>query len=431
MQPVGTEQQPVAVAPTQGLDESRGYPALTRVGRIWMSVAVAFSALLVLTTAANTFYGPGGIPGRVLSSLDLRFEQNVAATWSGLLLAMASVHAFDGYTRDRLHNRSAARGWILIALLLAALSLDEIGSVHERLGVLANHLGINVWLPVLPYGLILAAMGAYSLVLLWRTRKYRRYVAYILLGFVVLTSVAGQEFIEHSVTWTSAAARAFRASLEEGTELVGMLILFQVTARNTAGLAGTRAPGYPTFEVVRALRRPLAWAAFVLAPFFAYLSAVVADRRGRPADWAAELLLLAAILATVRIPLAKGGGMAWYRWAICGLLSLAIIVVCEGAPLHEVNVGIAGADVRLLSLGGIAFLVCVGWCFDPAVRSGPFFLIGACMFGLLAAISLPWIGAFAVYWLSQLVALAFYLIALAATRQAEGAALGTPVRSSA
>jgi hypothetical protein len=379
----------------------------THLGRVWLGSALAVSVLLLLATMASLTLEPQGVAGQILRGLDLRYENNIAATWSGLLLALNGAHAFDGYASKRLFDRTAARGWAQMALLLLALSADEIGSLHERV----DHLGTGAWLPLLPFALIMGGMLAHALFQLWRSGMPRRDLAWLAIGFALLGSVALQEYAEHAVAWTTSAQRAARALIEEGSELAGMLILLGVLARNTAGLAIPRAAAPATFEATTMLRVPLVLVAVMLAPLLAYFTAVLADQqRGHPADWAAALLFLAAMLAAGRDAIAGDRWPGWPGRVFCLSCALAIAALSLG-PGHVLALGSLDADLRLLVVGAFASLACASCLFERAGGPGRLYLSGAALVGIAAAVAWTPVSMFAVYALSQMFALAVFLVA--------------------
>lgn len=379
---------------------------LTSLGLAWFAGAVAISLLLLLATAADIAFDPAGLLGYVLAKLNLKLENNFAATWSGMLLALTSVHAFDGYARERVRSPASARGWALIALVLLALSADEIGSLHERVGLL----GIGSWWPLLPFALVLGGMLAYALILLWREPGNRRTVGQLLLGFVVVASAALHEFVEHRIELTTAGAEAFRAVLEEGSELCGVLILLRVTMRNTAGIAAHCTVGDAAFAAVRELRLLVAGCALILAPFLAYLTAALTDHhRGHPADWAAAILFLAAALAACRGALTNGERLGWHRWLFLVLCGLALLSVIDSDPERTIASGPLVASLRLFvvaTFGLLAWSVCL---FDPNVRNRQSYAIGGIVLAVLPGASLLPLGLFGTYLLSQLVALTVFV----------------------
>ncbi len=125
---------------------------------LWLYGVIVVCVLLVATTLASI--GP----------FNLRNESNFAALWSGMLLLLVAIHAFDGRAQHRTDNPVVGRAWLIISLILVTLSFDEIGSLHERL---PSETHLQYWLWVLPFALVYAGMAAYALVVLYRTEQTR------------------------------------------------------------------------------------------------------------------------------------------------------------------------------------------------------------------------------------------------------------------
>ena len=98
----------------------------------WFGVAVAgslfFAVLLLLPRSINDL----PVFSWFFHLLLLNDENNVAVWWSGSLLAVAAMHAFDGHALLRDSEPRAARGWAALALILVILSADHGGVVCVR-----------------------------------------------------------------------------------------------------------------------------------------------------------------------------------------------------------------------------------------------------------------------------------------------------------
>lgn len=98
-------------------------------------VAVSFVMPHVLRVPLDAWAAPGR------AWFDVGNENNLPTWWNAALLmvaaALASVVACVSWNGRRAKSPGTAVWW-LIGLLLAALSLDEVASLHERLGRLAD-----------------------------------------------------------------------------------------------------------------------------------------------------------------------------------------------------------------------------------------------------------------------------------------------------
>jgi hypothetical protein len=200
--------------------------------------------------------------------------------------------ALDGFMREDLHP-SERRGWLALSAVLLVLSFDEIASVHEAIGLSR----------IVPFGLAGLAATTYALVQLYRGGVSGRRLGIIIAAFALFGTVAVQEKIQHLLVWQNQWIYGARALLEEGVEIVGMLLLVGVTRANTAALLA--AEPSDAFAAVRRFRVPVLVAAFVLAPVMTAATFVL-PYPGGPADWlAASVYLLCALLVVRRILLSR------------------------------------------------------------------------------------------------------------------------------
>jgi hypothetical protein len=331
------------------------------LARVWLLGAVLVSLVLLVATCFRVEAWEGAGAVTVLRAFDLGLESNVAAWWSGMLLLVAAVHAFDGYALWRDRQPRVARGWATIAALLLLLSADEIGSLHESTKPIRQWLGFS---PLLPIGAIGCVVLAHALNAL-RAAESRRTIGLILLAFGLFGTVVLQELLEQRLDLESAAARAARTVAEEGTELLGILLLLGVCMRNTAAFWRRGGdPAAPSFEALCLLRGRLAFAALLLAPFLAAADLVLAEPgHGRPADWLAAAAFLAAALALLRRSFEPGtrfGGRDWCLFALCCLASVIVVQTHPATTIDLLGVHLGERMLRLsivlLAIGAISLL---------------------------------------------------------------------------
>src|SRR5690606_9464561 len=189
-----------------GVSVNRASPA--SLGRRWFSAIVAVSALFVLLTFLGFLVQGFGGPARPLFWLGLSGENNVGAWWSGMLLLLAAMLAFDGFASPT-KRETERRGWLALSMLLLFLSFDELASLHEHLA--ARSLG-----QIAALALPLVVLGCYALIQLHRGGLARRHVGLLLVAYVLLGSVPLQEYVQHSREWPSGAIYGLRAAIEEG-----------------------------------------------------------------------------------------------------------------------------------------------------------------------------------------------------------------------
>lgn len=332
----------------------------TKLKTTYLRVLVLASAVLVFATFLLRW---GLTPVHVLAPLNLTNENVVAAWFSGMLLLLGSLHAADGFFRLRQKHLYAAIAWCVIALMLFGLSLDEIGSLHERAN---GFLKMGAWLSFLPFLLALLVGCAWSFLQLWLTPSERRSVPGLIVGFGILVSVGGQEYIEHAFRWPWYIV-PFRSALEEGSELLGMLTLIYTMVHNSMGLfSGAHPPRKPAFSSVAALRWPIAIVGLILAWPMANLTAALDQQSvlGHPSDWlAAMLFVFGALLLLNKWTQSRDPGrfpassIAWLCVASALCVQINPIGASEAFPFSR-SVDVLGAELntRLMLLA----LCCLG-----------------------------------------------------------------------
>jgi hypothetical protein len=217
---------------------------------------------------------------------------------------------------------------VVAAALVAALSLDEVGSLHERVSGWHEAAGLpGGWWARLPYGLVGAAMLAYASVHFIRASDTRRGGLLILGGFVVFAGVAVQEYLEHSTRWEPWML-GLRVGIEEGSELLGMLlILFGVVdhqhdpARRGWSTVVPRAATLPNVGTVLLIGFVLhAILSLWLLPYVG-----ASGKRGDPWHWypMAACFLAAAGAYWRRAELPAAQRRARRGWALLAVLLLA------------------------------------------------------------------------------------------------------------
>jgi hypothetical protein len=309
---------------------------------LWFYGAIAVCLLLLAGTLTSN------------RQLNLRRESNFAAMWSGMLLLLVALHAFDGWALNKAVRPAVARAWLVISLVLVSLSFDEIGSLHERL---PSETHLTYWLYILPFALAYACLSVYALCVLYRSDDYRWNALLICAAFVLFGTVAIQEEIEWRLSLPS-HLKPIRGAIEEGTELLGMILLLKATMANTRGLLSRVGPStFPTLEAVRAWRSPGLWIGLVGAPLVAWGTVNLPPDRwghGIPANWPPTAVFLLAAFCAIRPFLDGTGGVRWTGWA----LAAVCLVGCTQMILR------IDSPKELPVLGLIAGAAAVLWIVD-------------------------------------------------------------------
>ncbi|HMQ93715.1 MAG TPA: hypothetical protein PKA33_11865 [Amaricoccus sp.] len=330
---------------------------------VWFWGAVLISAAFVLAVGIR-FAEPHFLSG-LMSRIQLTSENNIAAWWSGILLLMLAVHAYDVGVAERARSPSVAGAWTILAAILVFFSADEIGSLHERMGMLGRPFGLGSWPMMLLAG---AVVGISLLSALWRLwsdpQVSRRLVLPLLLGFGLLGSVAGQEYVGDVFVFESNLARGIRAMLEEGTELFGMLILLATILPLTFGREADGSTSILRISGDGACK--LLLVATLCIPLFAMKPEVVgADHKGQIANWLAASALMMAALLALRSLAQDAGARPGILWAIAILAILGSACAVSVDP--GMTIGRTGGSLKLSVLGLVVLGVSGLWL---AARSG-------------------------------------------------------------
>jgi hypothetical protein len=163
---------------------------------------------------------------KLLALFSLQFEKNVATYWAGWCLFMVALLALQRFLDSAKLTPSARQAWAGLAVLAAALSLDELGSIHERADFLFASWGFSGRSALLPLALPTVLLLSWTLQRMARLPD-RRSFWLTLSAFLAFGSVAWQEHLEHTLRWPG-WVRGIRVGVEEGAELAGIFLLFSV-----------------------------------------------------------------------------------------------------------------------------------------------------------------------------------------------------------
>lgn len=301
--------------------------------------------------------------------------ENVVASWySSMLLLLVGLLALLCHGVDRsCGRRRFSGGWLVIAAIFSLLSFDEMGSMHERVGMLGvlNPSGDKAlgWVSVLVLPIV--AVAIYMIAFGWISIRSVP-VAMILfaLGTVLLVLNPLMEKVEMDLLMksgdTALSLHDGYLVLEEGSEIFAFLsfaISLLVYASTTA-----RKSGLSVLMVsARTLRVafPLAAVGFVVA-----LLAAIAVRTymqggdiGEPANWPPSALATVNALLLLLLAARFGGarrGLFVVAAAFCVLVSLfhgACMRHWLGPVLDEVGIGLGIAAACL----ALPFLAHAPW----------------------------------------------------------------------
>lgn len=261
----------------------------------WWVWIVSIDLLLVFSTVAHLQLIP--YPGDSINPFNLAAEMNFAAWWAGVLLFVVGLFAYELF-----HTRQGPErlGWLVLALIGMGLSLDEMGSLHERL---ATNFG---WWTFIPAGIFGGAAALYMLIVLLRNPQTQRTAIFVFCGLMLMSTAVIYEYFERIVAWPDWFI-GLRAGAEEGTELLGTFLCLW-------GLSLQRRVAGREWGISRIVPNPyrmpsLTWLlpagmAFYLGMSLLYGNSIDEAGRGNPLAWYPSMLFLMVGLA-----------MLWRSWA--------------------------------------------------------------------------------------------------------------------
>lgn len=242
---------------------------------------------------------------RLLIEFDLTAENAFAPWFSSMVLLLVAVAAIACFATAGEHRPGWTRfGWLILGAGFAALSLDELGGLHERLVLPEGRWGQLLW-----YAPVMLVMPAYMLLFGWdQLRIDRTAFALLLVGVMCLATIPLQEDVE---------VMAFRSAgpgwerpiylmlLEEGTELFGMMLILAALTRYAfaARLAKTKKPAeLPTLRLNSTSLLFITAAAVAVSLLGALISGRLPGQTpngGMPQNWfPSALAFVAALIAT-------------------------------------------------------------------------------------------------------------------------------------
>ena len=225
-------------------------------------------------------------------SFRMIFEMNYPTWWTAILLLAAAMLIYE-LTYIRQH----ASRWALwgLALAIAGLSYDEVGSIHERVSLLSDEWFDSPWTALAPFGIVGLAALVYGLKATSRMDGGGRATAYIIAGFLMFAFVVFQEYLEHHPKYpkfihkTFGITNAWSRWFEEVTEIVGAMLILVGTAlaRNRGVFSGRLGFILTKPSDITSLRTILLIGLVIhcLIAFFFLPDAQELTVRGNPAGW--------------------------------------------------------------------------------------------------------------------------------------------------
>lgn len=204
--------------------------------------ALNLIALLIMYLHQAGIVGSDRTVRFIMNQFNLGGENRVATWYSSMLLLLVSLGALGCFALElrqplRGRERILSFGWVIIAVVFVGLSLDELGSIHERIptlqGVYSPVAGLPGWVGFLAVPIAMVGLFVTAFAML-RVRLSPAAFYLMLMGLLLLLSVPVQEHLEVEAMMASNSPGGWRrpvglALLEEGTEIFASLCFFAST----------------------------------------------------------------------------------------------------------------------------------------------------------------------------------------------------------
>jgi|GEM_PF-3972807 len=277
----------------------------------WQSTVWTVNSIFLLMTVIVGTNLTGNSASRdgfvkYFAQFSLAEERNLATSWEGWCLALISIISFERFLRSKESSGYDRKSWIGLSVLALGLSLDEIGSIHERSSLVVSMIGFSRQFDS-KFALALPALLVLFCTLrwLWHLPDRRRFWL-CLSAFTTFGAVVIHERLEFIYQWPW-WARGIRAAAEEGTELIGVfLLLLTVVPENNAAKSHGFFSLFPSWNTLKQLKIVSELIAILLLlPLGLLTLGAIANQdtaqRGIPASWLPFMLLnLAALTAWAR-----------------------------------------------------------------------------------------------------------------------------------
>lgn len=176
----------------------------------WWKWVLAIDLVLISITTVQAWL-PESL-WKFYHHFDLGKEMTLATWWSMIGLLAVAFLAYEEYSTSREPTRYA---WLILAVLFAGLSLDEVGSIHERMGG---------WEGNVPVVIVSSFPVAIAVAMLYRSSGTRKAAVWITvmflgLGWVIIEELFGPEY--GLPGWGMSIKEGL---LDEGLELLAVLL---------------------------------------------------------------------------------------------------------------------------------------------------------------------------------------------------------------
>lgn len=143
-------------------------------------------------------------------------------------------------------SQQSGGGWLLMAIFLTYIAIDDGAMVHERIGTLFSQANENMELPSYGWqfimGPVFAVMGITMIGFLWQQGKHAIRRDWLIASISCLAAAVALDYVEgmengyrllvDQTGWSAKTIRHFSKSFEEFLEMLGMSILLVLFLRH-------------------------------------------------------------------------------------------------------------------------------------------------------------------------------------------------------
>lgn len=154
----------------------------------------------------------------VAQDFSLVRENNIAVWWAGFCLMVAGLLFWQAGSIENtgLMDRSM---WLALAGVVLALSLDETGSLHERVSLAGG------WWALLPFGIVGSAIFLFAITRCLISARTRATAMLVLASLSIFFGVVAMEHLGNTGRLPTGLVTDYSLVIEEGMELLASMIL--------------------------------------------------------------------------------------------------------------------------------------------------------------------------------------------------------------
>ena len=190
--------------------------------------------------------------GAIRRLFNITREDGLASFFAIIQTVAVAVILWLTWFLNKANNSSLSRqssgGWLLMAVFLTYIAIDDGAMVHERIGTLFSQANEDLNLPSYGWqfimGPVFAVMGITMIGFLWRQGKFTIRRDWLIAAISCLAAAVALDYVEgmedgyrllvDQTGWSTKTIKHFSKSFEEFLEMLGMSILLILFLRHLA-----------------------------------------------------------------------------------------------------------------------------------------------------------------------------------------------------